>query len=64
MDNTNQPKTLLDAIRYFSNPDVFRDFIVHLRWPNGFACPACGSIEVRFLATRDVWECKSNTIPA
>lgn len=55
----NEPTTLLEAIQYFSDPDVCLDFMVKLRWPNGVACPTCGSIEIRFLATRRLWECKS-----
>lgn len=55
----NEPTTLIEAIEYFSNPDVCLDFMVKLRWPNGVACPTCGSEDVRFLATRSVWECKS-----
>lgn len=54
-----EPKTLLDAIRYFSDPDVCLDFMVSLRWPEGVSCPNCGSDEVGFIATRRVWECKT-----
>lgn len=54
-----QPKTLMDAIRHFSDADVCREYVAAIRWPNGVACPTCGSVEVRFLATRGVWECKS-----
>ena len=54
-----EPKTLIEAIRHFSDPDVCLDFVVGLRWPNGVACPTCGSVEVRFISTRRLWECKS-----
>lgn len=53
-----EPTTLIEAIRYFSDPDVCLDFMVQLRWPNGVNCPTCGSTEVRFLSTRRLWECK------
>lgn len=56
---TKQPQTLIEAIRYFADPDVCLDFMVQMRWPNGVACPTCGSIEVRFISTRRIWECKS-----
>lgn len=59
MDANSQPQTLLEAMRYFSDPDVCLDFVARLRWPNGVACPTCGSLDIRFLATRRVWECKS-----
>jgi transposase-like protein len=55
---TEQPQTLLEAIRYFSDPDVCLDFMVQLRWPDGVTCPTCGSDEVRFIPTRRIWECK------
>jgi hypothetical protein len=57
---TNAPKTLIEAVRHFSDPDTCLDYIVGIRWPNGVACPTCGSIEVTFLATRRIWKCKSN----
>jgi len=54
-----QPQTLLGAIRYFSNPAVCQDFMVRLRWPNGtVTCPTCGRDDVRYIATRRLWECK------
>jgi transposase-like protein len=54
-----QPETLMQAIRYFSDADVCREYVAAIRWPNGVACPTCGSVEVRFIATRGLWECKS-----
>jgi len=60
MKNRNDaPQTLVDAIRYFSEPDVCLAFVVELRWPDGVTCPRCRSKEVRFLADRRVWECKA-----
>jgi transposase-like protein len=51
--------TLLEAIRYFADPDVCLDYLVGLRWPDGkVACPTCGSQEVHFIATRRLWRCK------
>ena len=53
-----QPETLIEAIRYFSDPDVCLDFMVGLRWPNGVICPTCNSKDVRFMASRRIWQCK------
>jgi hypothetical protein len=54
-----EPKTLQAAIQYFSNPDNCLKTLVARRWPDGVVvCPTCGSKEVRFLATRRLWECK------
>jgi len=55
----SEPTTLVEAIRYFSNPDVCLDFTAKLRWPNGVVtCPTCGREDVRFISTRRLWECK------
>lgn len=53
------PETLIEAIRYFSDPDVCLDFMISLRWPNGVVCPTCGSTDVIFLANQKRWQCKS-----
>lgn len=54
-----KPKTLQQAIIHFSNPENCREYMVSRRWPNGVVCPTCASKDVRFLATRNLWECKS-----
>jgi transposase-like protein len=52
------PQTLVEAIRYFSNSQAAFDFMVQLRWPDGVKCARCGNSDVRFIATRKLWECK------
>lgn len=54
-----EPKTLLEAIRYFSDEDVCLEFMTELRWPDGVRCPTCGRDEPRFISTRRLWECKN-----
>lgn len=53
------PKTLLEAVRYFADPDLCREFVAEMRWPNGVACPrkGCGSTNVHFISTRKIWCC-------
>jgi transposase-like protein len=43
------PRTLLEAIAYFSDLDRAHEYFVGVRWPNGVACPrmGCGSADVR-----------------
>ncbi len=53
------PKTLLEAIRYFSDLDVCVDYVAGLRWPDGPVCPRCGGTEYSYLTTRRLWKCKS-----
>src|SRR2546422_2364486 len=57
--NVRLPQTLLEAIRYFADPDACLAFMVQYRWPDGVTCPTCGRKDVRFLAERRVWQCKS-----
>ncbi len=59
MDATNTaPETLLQAIRYFADPDVALSFMASLRWPDGVTCPLCSGKEHSFLKTRRIWKCK------
>src|SRR6266404_2711141 len=51
------PKTLVEAIKYFAEPQVAHDFVVSMRWPKGVKCPRCGSRKVSFTANRRVWTC-------
>lgn len=54
------PKTLQDAIVYFSNPDNCLEYMAAHRWPNGVTCPTCGRKDVTFLKTQRKWQCKSS----
>lgn len=55
----SKPATLLNAIKYFAEPDRCRDYLVSRRWPNGVTCPQCGSKSVYFDRARNGWECKT-----
>lgn len=52
------PETLVDAVRYFADPDTCLSFVAGLRWPTGPECPRCGAAEPSFLSTRKIWKCK------
>ena len=54
-----EPKTLQQAIQYFSDPDNCLHFLAARRFPDGPMCPRCGSKELRFISTRRLWECKT-----
>lgn len=54
-----EPRTLQQAIVYFSDSDRTFDFAVKLRWMDGkISCPRCGSDQYRFVRTRRIWFCK------
>ena len=36
------PKTLMDLERRFATEEACREYLLRLRWPSGFRCPACG----------------------
>ncbi len=53
-----EPKSLQEAVIYFSNPDNCIDYLAIRRWPNGIVlCPTCGSDKVKFNPNRRVWQC-------
>lgn len=53
------PKTLQQAIVYFSDPDTAFAEMVKFRWSDGIVkCPTCGGTEVYFTESRRVWQCK------
>lgn len=52
------PKTLLEAVRYFSDFERCRVFMMDLRWPDGkITCPKCGSERVVYLANARLFKC-------
>jgi transposase-like protein len=53
------PTNLLEAARYFEDPDVAVEFVAKLRWPEGPVCPRCEGTEHSYLTTRRVWKCKA-----
>jgi len=55
---TRSPETLLEAVKFFADPDVALAFVASLRWPKGVTCPRCDAPEPSFLSTRRLWKCK------
>jgi transposase-like protein len=52
------PKTLQQAVRYFSDDQICINTIAKMRWANGPICPKCGHGEHYYLATQKRWKCK------
>ena len=59
MKPENSPKTLQEALNFFSDPDRALAYFVARRWPDGVVCPACGRQDAPFLANQRKWQCKS-----
>ncbi len=56
----SEPKSLQQAIVYFSNPDNCLRYLVARRWPKGVVCPTCGSENVSFSESRRIWQCSTH----
>jgi transposase-like protein len=53
------PKTLLEAIQYFSDEQVCIDAVALMRWPDGKAvCPDCCTGNPYYLASQKRWKCR------
>lgn len=44
--------TLIEAVRMFDDEDAVEDMFIEARWPNGIACPKCGSVNIHERPTR------------
>lgn len=53
-----EPKTLQEAMIYFSDKQNAIDFIIALRWADGITCPHCQSKDLYYVKTRFLWQCK------
>ncbi|ADW69709.1 IS1595 family transposase [Granulicella tundricola] len=54
------PKTLIEAVRYFSDEQVCIDSVSEMRWPDGKpTCCWCGKQNNTWLATQKRWKCKA-----
>ncbi len=52
------PRTLQQAIVYFSDADRSFQYAISFRWPNGLvSCPRCGCEKHSFIKTRRIWFC-------
>src|SRR5208337_2101847 len=58
-DKQQEPKTLQEAITYFSDMDNCLAYLVPRIWPHGVTCPACGRKDAKFLDNQRRWQCKS-----
>jgi transposase-like protein len=54
------PKTLQEAILYFSDHENCRRFMVAVRWPDGIVrCPRCEGVNVTYLEKARVYKCNA-----
>ncbi len=54
------PKTLIEAVRYFTNLDACNTLMISLKWPDGrIVCPKCGSDKIGEIKTRRMLRCNA-----
>jgi transposase-like protein len=59
MEVLASPKTLLEAIKFFSDEQTCIDTVARLRWPNGVRCPDyCPKENPYYLKTQKRWKCR------
>src|SRR5688572_6877331 len=58
MVSHREPRTLQDAILFFSDYANCHRAVSEIRWPDGVVkCPTCGSEKVTYLKNARVWKC-------
>jgi transposase-like protein len=58
-DGVYVPRTIQEAIVYFSDEDNAFEYAVARRWPDGVRCPLCDSPDVAPIAARKKWRCRA-----
>lgn len=59
MKELKQPKSLMEAIQYFSNDAVCVEYMCNLRYDEGKpVCPYCGSLNTMGVAKRPAYRCR------
>lgn len=61
MDNENyNPTSLLDAVRYFSDPDVCHRYMLRILWTDKRpVCPKCSGENIGEIKSRRMFQCKN-----
>ena len=55
----DQPQTLIEAVRYFSDLDVCDEYLLKIKWPDGKPkCPKCDSDNVGRIKSRRKLQCR------
>lgn len=52
------PQSLIEFQDSFRDEAACIRYLVKLRWPDGFVCLACGSIDAVLLKNRPAWQCR------
>ena len=55
----DSPRTLIEAITYFSDEQVCIDAVAEMRWTNGPKCPECWAEKPYYIKTQKRWKCRN-----
>ena len=55
----DSPKTLLEAIQYFSDEQICINAVAAMRWPDGARCPDCHEDDAKNPYYLKRWKCRS-----
>ena len=58
-NSTKQDINLISLIERYHDEDKCRAYLEELRWPNGVACPRCGSVSISRIEKPRVFDCNS-----
>jgi len=56
---TKQEINLITLVEKYSNEDACRAYLEGLRWPDGIACPHCGSKSISRVQKHHIFDCNS-----
>ena len=59
MDDTTQAYSFHEIQKLFSNDEVCRNHLFHLRWPDGYVCSVCGSNQYDAQKKRQLLQCRN-----
>ncbi len=56
----NEPTTLIEAVRHYSDITVCNEYLAKIKWPDGvITCPKCGGTHCGRIATRNMLRCNT-----
>lgn len=57
--DTQSPKTLMEAVKFFSDPATCNEWLVRIKWPDGVVyCPDCAKPNAGFIKSRNKFQCR------
>lgn len=55
----HEAMTIMEFMKRFGTEDACREYLYHLRWPEGFVCPKCGVMDEPYhIKCRNQYQCR------